>query len=159
MHSETRSLTILVVAILAGCGGGGDTSSSTPPPVTCGAATHDNGAHACVLDNFRVIVNPPNTYWSCGVSYNPTFYRFDEITATSGNGIYAPAAQSGKPQPLQSFTWNAISTDAVDLFRAGVSAAPFMTFTAIAPNASNTAFNYGAMSKCTLQNGVITPAP
>jgi hypothetical protein len=144
------SLLLFSVFLFTACGSSPSTSTQT---VICGPGTYLNG-NACSADRFTALINPANTYWSCGAT--PTNYVegfiFVSTTATSGTGTYAPKCGS----PLESFTWEEApgSTDSISL-----TLTTPVKITSINPSNINTTFSADGMPNnpavCTLISGAM----
>src|SRR5580692_4814648 len=100
----------------AGGGGGGGGSAS---PTSCGPGTNDDADNGvCVLDSFRALINPANTWWSCptpGSNQSLDGFIFVGTSSTSGTGTEASQYNFSKAPAPFAFTWaqTAGTTDGV----------------------------------------------
>lgn len=166
---------IFLAVILAGCSGGSSSASSSTAPTSCGTGTYNNGSGVCIADQYTVLVNPANTFWTCSFPYtqlkNYTNFYFATADYSSGTGTYGAATtQDNATSPptvtpaLASITWIPVGTNAVALSAtSGTNLAPIYNLTNIVPNVNNTAFTANAYGNnpgsCTLTQGTITQPP
>ena len=159
-------LAVFVATATLSCGdstNGGSGDSGTP--TSCGPGTNDDANNGvCVLDSFRALINPANTWWSCptpGSNQTLDGFTFVGTSPTTGTGTEASQYNFSKAPAPFAFTWAQIAgtTDGVALTNpASSSLAPYRSFTEIVPNDNDTQFTFldgTGHPACTLMSGAL----